>query len=505
MKCTQGFLTHSFNFHTLHINLNEKSVKNMAVTGNLKYYILLMIILVLIIAFLVSTDISFNMVSVLDVGQQRKGAGHIRKKAKGTENMKQKRMDAHENLIAVQKKGERDIEQKENEDYVEQQDHIAEDVEHKGKDEYEDYAIHDNEIKISRDDIQPQRPYNEYKNTKMQKYSYEEHIQESKFDNTQAQDIDTQYDHDNMDKDSNNGINDMNEEYDNEYEIGPKTEISKVEKTSNEINDNEITPKNKPIKQNVGKDNIELCEVQHFIIITQPRSGSNLLDSYINQHPYITSYSELCHDSILAKFNMTKKSPKEDILQHILNSLKRDIHNGNGCAHLTTGFKLHIWSLETLSVTVTDIIQSLKNPKVIILYRKNMLEQFISWEAASKNHMWWSTFLVNQYSLTLKIPMVRDFILRQKQNLKSLLLELSRTGVENIMEITYEELVNDKINVMNKLFTYLGYAPTDREVVSFLVKQNPQPLKKKLKNYDEIMAYFSESDLNLDIDDLDNV
>ncbi|CAH1782657.1 unnamed protein product [Owenia fusiformis] len=265
---------------------------------------------------------------------------------------------------------------------------------------------------------------------------------------------------------------------------------------------------------------------QHFIVVTQPRCGSNLMDSYLNQHPLVTCYNELIMQPILSQFNLSNKSSRSQLLNYVgdiigfastteprtnsrtdfpgsTSATKTRFGTNAGLSSMiSTGFKVHLSQMIKFNITMESFLRKLKRPKLILLYRKNLLEQYVSWQIAAETRLWWSTDIQNTISHKLRLNQFEHFILTERILWLKLMKLLRRNryirGNDYIL-VSYEDLVVDNSKTMNGVFKMLGYREERRHLFTWLLKQNPMSLSKKISNYVEIKPHLERLDYTLHV------
>src|SRR5207244_4288556 len=104
--------------------------------------------------------------------------------------------------------------------------------------------------------------------------------------------------------------------------------------------------------------------------IATRRSGSNLLLGCLNSIPGVSFASEILNTSMFYGIRgrwITKKT----VLRHIAYSI-------NDCKHRICGAKLLKIQLDAHGLHLEDLKKHFPNARFIILYRRSLLEQFVS-------------------------------------------------------------------------------------------------------------------------------
>ena len=228
------------------------------------------------------------------------------------------------------------------------------------------------------------------------------------------------------------------------------------------------------------------CMNRSFLIVSSARSGSTLLVQLLNNNKGINCKSELLNNERLEQYQLTGAGKRVliDYVLAMLLPMKLWLPY--------TGFKVFNQQLESCDLPLDQVLEGLCSPPVIVLYRRNLLESYVSLKIAFQTNVWYSENMVNNCSMKVNWNEFRLYAERQKRRWKRAMSSLR--GVKKVI-ICYEELVGSHQNeTMQKLFTFLDL-PLDQHqlLVARCVRQNPLQLEKKLVNYHKIMKQAQES------------
>ena len=209
-----------------------------------------------------------------------------------------------------------------------------------------------------------------------------------------------------------------------------------------------------------------------FVIITSPRTGSNLLVSLLSSNRYIHAEGEL--------FNHIQEESCSEIWQRTFSK------------HLpwikAVGFKIfYDHPLASEDKSVWDMIRRDRSIKIIQLVRENMLRSQLSLQIAYKTNIWGLTPTMKD------TPLQRRRIEINNHNFVTKLREIDshkksiRETFEGhpFFELSYEELISNTHVKMNRIFNFLE-APRNK-VKTNLRKQNSESLKDLIINYKEFV------------------
>ncbi|CAH1793201.1 unnamed protein product, partial [Owenia fusiformis] len=94
---------------------------------------------------------------------------------------------------------------------------------------------------------------------------------------------------------------------------------------------------------------------KHYIILTEPRSGSTFFSSLLEQHPRIRHYHELLTRSTLKRNDITIQTTNE-AFKYVNAKLSKN------CQKITTGFKLFCTDVKTWNISQAEFIDLLGRP-----------------------------------------------------------------------------------------------------------------------------------------------
>lgn len=218
-----------------------------------------------------------------------------------------------------------------------------------------------------------------------------------------------------------------------------------------------------------------------FVVYCANRTGSGHLMSLLSSHCRIKVYGEAFNPypgqyaadlgSLLSANNL--HYPEKSILDWIFGSYPQLIQ--------AAGFKLLYYQA---TPPVLQYLETMPDLKVIHLKRRNLLRVFVSMKVALSTEQW---------HLPLESSTVNRSVLIDPEECSNYLFYLknkmnSRIGAHEELEIWYEELDQS----LQFILEYLGM--TNVKLMSYLRKQNPQPLADMIGNYNELRVHFRGSE-----------
>ena len=236
-----------------------------------------------------------------------------------------------------------------------------------------------------------------------------------------------------------------------------------------------------------------------FLIVSSGRSGSTLLVQLLNINKQIVCRKELLNRERLDRHQL-KGADARTLINHMLAMLlPRNLWLPY------TAFKLFNEQLEYCNLRLQEVIRGLHYPPVIVLYRKNLLETYVSLKIAFQTNIWYSEKQVNNCCVEVDWDDFCQYSERERKRWKKSMSDLR--GVNKII-ISFDELTgSQQEETMHRLFAFLDLAVDhDCPIVPVSVRQNPQKLEKKIINYHEIMEQVHRSGypitMNLLVDEL---
>ena len=230
-----------------------------------------------------------------------------------------------------------------------------------------------------------------------------------------------------------------------------------------------------------------------FVVLTQARTGSNMLVSLLDNHPEVRCYGEAFNPrSAFGYENWLRKSPLRKIanrymrdycVERYLDSLFSLRPKDNTRA---TGFKVIYpgqfdrWSDFRYYWRTYDF-------KIISLIRHNLLRKYLSSKIANLEDVW-SAQEHRGKTVSVKVDVgdLKRVIARMDTVYR--LIDTLTVEFQGI-QVSYEELSSSRENVMRTLSQFLGIKEFEADTLKAgTVKQNPARLEELIENYDEVCS-----------------
>jgi polysaccharide biosynthesis protein PslH len=237
-------------------------------------------------------------------------------------------------------------------------------------------------------------------------------------------------------------------------------------------------------------------ETRKFLIISIPRSGSNLLVGLLSSHKDIICYPELFHPKAIYDGDAQKMA---GVPEYPIGLRDED----------TAGFLQYIYSLrfgkdpETIGFKIFpghhDFLMEhmIKDPgiKKILLIRENFLMNFISHKTAQKSQVFWvqaGKKIPDEAKTRVTIDF--DEFLRYESRFQAFFSRMRQLLSRNnpgYYELHYEDIL--KPEFQSELFRFLGVSPDVESLRVGSERQNRLPIELKVTNYRELSKHLIKS------------
>ncbi len=225
-------------------------------------------------------------------------------------------------------------------------------------------------------------------------------------------------------------------------------------------------------------------------VVAKRRSGSNLFLSYLNSVPEVTFWPPEplnWHMHYGIRKNWVSKKSVFRHLAYTLNSARTKI----------CGFKVLFFRLKHHGLALDDFKSHFPNAKFIILYRKSLLDQFVSLKVAEQTKQWeWTRDFRLPESIRVDVGEFRDFCRETKEFYEK--VRRSPWIRDCALVLQYEELTSDPQKVFeSKVFPFLGLPP--RPVSTSMIKQNTKSMEAIIENFHEVRPWITEFKFDLSL------
>ena len=212
-----------------------------------------------------------------------------------------------------------------------------------------------------------------------------------------------------------------------------------------------------------------------FVILSEPRSGSTMLHTYLNSHPQIKSYGEVLRENVEANSITSEMFP-------YIESLAFKPHTP---ALKAVGLKLFYEYYEDprYSKSFNHVVKR-KDIKILYLIRRDILKVYVSLKIAQKTNVWSSVKSASQEARP-KITIDRnDYIQFREEHLRHRRLFITLLKDHPLLEVAYEDLVENPQPILKSIQQFLDVKP--KTLFTLLKQQNPGSVASLITNYDEV-------------------
>ena len=210
-------------------------------------------------------------------------------------------------------------------------------------------------------------------------------------------------------------------------------------------------------------------------IASTPRAGTHYLRMSLDNHPKIGWAGEFFRSDSKYRDLPTHVAADNFWKEHF--EIKDYVYDGTISPFVNkfcyVGFAWHL--------TLDSDLPFSKVDKFILLERKYKLAQFVSLKIATKTGSWRDTKSTEKIEVNLE-----EYF--QFLNNNNLAYENFKKNVKEYKKVYYEDLCKDFDKTINSIQDYLNVEKFDIEP-STLNKQEQRPLRKVIKNYEEIKLY----------------
>jgi hypothetical protein len=217
-----------------------------------------------------------------------------------------------------------------------------------------------------------------------------------------------------------------------------------------------------------------------FVVFAEMRTGSNFLEANLNALPGVTCHGEAFNPDFMgsegkaALLGVTLEQRNNDPAGFLRTI--RDKTDG------LAGFRF----FNDHDPRVFDLLVDDPDCAKVILTR-NQLESYISWKIARESDQWWLADTKHLQAVRTRFDtaefMARYQVLHEFQ--RKLVHRLQVTG-QTAFYIDYEDVLD--LDVLNGLAAFLGVEARLKKLDFRFKKQNPEPLREKVANPDDMEA-----------------
>ncbi|MCA9110598.1 MAG: hypothetical protein KDA52_11645 [Planctomycetaceae bacterium] len=217
-------------------------------------------------------------------------------------------------------------------------------------------------------------------------------------------------------------------------------------------------------------------------ILSEGRSGSNLIVDYFRSVPEVSCTEEVLNarDVIGLRNYMTTKSIA---LRHIKYSL--------AMPGRVSVVKLASHHMKWHGITSDDLCEYFPESRMIILYRRDLLKQYVSWRklylTGSERHR--EGRAEHNQAIHVDPEQFREFCLRVSEQYST--FSQCQALRERSCVVAYEELADDPQGVFEeRIFPLLGIPATP--IATSMKKQSKGSLEEQISNFEELQPLLAD-------------
>ena len=238
--------------------------------------------------------------------------------------------------------------------------------------------------------------------------------------------------------------------------------------------------------------------VDRFIIISSPRTGSNLLCGLLDAHPEVICHYEIFHENEIYYSDQYGHDWIKDFTKEMRDKdpqkfLQFLYDHKFGKRVKTNGFKIFNGHNDPLLKSL------LADPKVkkIILKRENLLMAFISKIEAEKSGVYFNIDQDKKPKEEAKQKInfdYRHFKVYEKNNLDFFASCRNQITASNQkhFELDYTEVLNNE--TLSELLKFLEVDSNTDHLEERFRKQNIKGLQERVENYEEMIAWLEKTE-----------
>jgi len=228
--------------------------------------------------------------------------------------------------------------------------------------------------------------------------------------------------------------------------------------------------------------------LQHptFVIVGMMRSGSNLLERYLDQLPDVRCHGELFNPAFIGFAAGIGKKPFAGYQREAPAKRNEDelafLHAvDQACDRPIMGMRLF---LDHSPVATSQLLHDPSVKKVLL--SRNLLESYVSLAIARETDVWLTTREPTEPAkpVTIETNKFITYALRQALYFNDVLTVLNRSG-QAFELIDYSELGD--LKRLNDVARFVGSKSTLAALNDPVKRQNPGPTAAKVENYDKVL------------------
>lgn len=231
----------------------------------------------------------------------------------------------------------------------------------------------------------------------------------------------------------------------------------------------------------------------YFVIFAEMRTGSNFLESNVNEFPNLQCYGEAFNPFFLHDPARRLVDPKRNELFGMTQAMRdadplRLIEKMKEGTEGLPGFRF----FHDHDARVFDAIIGDERCAKVVLSR-NLVEAYVSRKIAWETDQWKLGDMDTALSAKINfVPEEFDKLFHRMKDFQLKVLRALQTTGQTAFYIDYEDIQD--LDVINGLARFLGESHQLDAFSKAFKKQNPEPIADKVKNFDEMVTALGKID-----------
>lgn len=236
-----------------------------------------------------------------------------------------------------------------------------------------------------------------------------------------------------------------------------------------------------------------IAAFDYFVIFAEMRTGSNFLESNVNEFPHLTCYGEAFNPYFLHDPARRLVDPKRNELFGMTQAMRdadplRLIGRMKEGTEGLPGFRF----FHDHDPRVFDAIIGDERCAKVVLSR-NLVEAYVSRKIAWETDQWKLGDMDTALSARIGfVPEEFEKLFHRMKDFQLKVLHALQVTGQTAFYIDYEDIQD--LDVINGLARFLGETERLEAFSTAFKKQNPQTLAQKVKNYDEMVEALGKID-----------
>ena len=220
-------------------------------------------------------------------------------------------------------------------------------------------------------------------------------------------------------------------------------------------------------------------DYRKFVVLTRSRTGSNLVIDMLKSHPSVHAKGEI--------LGRLAGRSCEEVLAGVFHDYPPEVR--------AVGFKLFYYHpLDDRSGDVWKRLRALDDLHVVHLKRRNILRTLLSRKIAGRTGEWHQRDAAGRRSDVdgKRVTFTAEELTAGFEQTRGWETKYAAMFEDRpVLELWYEELIEDPAREFARMTGFLGVEPLSPS--TRLERQNPEPLRTLIRNYDELKESFRGS------------